>query len=282
MKKKFIQILLSILFLTIASYGECERPYQGKDGNYSTNICNRVVSTIEYCQERVIQGCSNCDVCEVISGEERELKPLPDKPVCDEDNSSIYLNQELNLCSPICDKATEYFKKETNECKLIPTCTADEYLDTNSYECKPIPLATEKQDAVDRHNEIRDNHYSDGHIAWSSTIEQSAKDCANEIAQSGDFKHCDSDYGENLYASSADHDFVEAIELWVGEEPDYNYEDNECADGKMCGHYTQVVWKNSTNLGCAKEQITTGKYEGWFVTACQYDPPGNYVGEKPY
>ncbi|CAH1441532.1 unnamed protein product [Lactuca virosa] len=47
---------------------------------------------------------------------------------------------------------------------------------------------------------------------------------------------------------------------------------------KMCGHYTQVVWRNSVRLGCARVQCNN---DAWFVT-CNYDPPGNYVGEKPY
>jgi len=282
MKRKFVQIL-SVVVLSVASYGACDRPYQGKDGNYSTDICDQVVTVVEHCEDSVVQGCSNCEECDPIDGATKtELKLLPEKPVCDEDNSSIYLNQELNLCSPICNKTTEYFKKETNECKVIPTCTADEYLDTNSYECKPIPLAKNKQDAVNRHNEVRDDHFKNAHLSWTSALEKSAKDCVDEIAESGDLKHCDSGNGENLYASTADHNFVVAINPWVEEEPYYHYDTNECDSGEMCGHYTQVVWEDTKEVGCAKKQIPKGDYKDWFVTICQYNPPGNYVGEKPY
>ena len=237
---------------------------------------------MEYCQDSVVQSCTKCDTCEKISGaEHKALQLLPKKPECDKDDTT-YLNQELNKCSPICNKDTEYFKKETNECIEIPTCEADEYLDTNDYTCKPKPLAEYKRNAVNRHNEIRDNLYSNGHIAWSSDIEKSAKDCVDEIAKSGEFKHCDSGNGENLYASTADHNFIVAIDAWFDEEQYYHYDKNECDSGKVCGHYTQVVWKNSTNLGCAKTQILKGDYKDWFVIACQYDPPGNYNNEKPY
>ena len=43
------------------------------------------------------------------------------------------------------------------------------------------------------------------------------------------------------------------------------------------GHYTQMIWKNTTGVGCA---LATGR--AWDVLVCRYDPPGNYMGEAPY
>ena len=51
----------------------------------------------------------------------------------------------------------------------------------------------------------------------------------------------------------------------------------QCKDGEVCGHYTQLVWKNTTEVGCAK--VTCGNQTIW---VCNYNPPGNYVGQKPY
>jgi pathogenesis-related protein 1 len=39
-----------------------------------------------------------------------------------------------------------------------------------------------------------------------------------------------------------------------------------------------VVWGNSVSLGCAKVTCSAG---GTFIV-CNYDPPGNVVGQKPY
>ncbi|KAL6347789.1 hypothetical protein AAG906_026318 [Vitis piasezkii] len=39
-----------------------------------------------------------------------------------------------------------------------------------------------------------------------------------------------------------------------------------------------VIWRNSLRLGCARVQCNSG---GWFVI-CNYDPPGNYVGQRPF
>ena len=64
---------------------------------------------------------------------------------------------------------------------------------------------------------------------------------------------------------------------WGAEKKDYTYASNTCATGKVCGHYTQVVWKTSTEVGCGKA-MCADKSQVW---ACQYTPAGNYVGQKP-
>ncbi|KAI3715930.1 hypothetical protein L6452_22920 [Arctium lappa] len=88
-------------------------------------------------------------------------------------------------------------------------------------------------------------------------------------------------YGENLaYGSGFDLAGMCAVNMWVGEKANYNYNSNTCAlgKGKVWGHYTHVVWCKSVRLGCARVKCNNG---AWFVT-CNYDPPGNYVGKKPY
>lgn len=92
------------------------------------------------------------------------------------------------------------------------------------------------------------------------------------------FINSDGPYGENLAWTFPNLTGTEAANMWVEEKPDYNYNSNSCEPGKVCGHYTQVVWCNSLRLGCAKAQCTTG---GTLIT-CNYDLLGNYVGEKPY
>lgn len=69
-----------------------------------------------------------------------------------------------------------------------------------------------------------------------------------------------------------------AVAMWVNEKVDYNYNSNTCATNKVCGHYTQVVWRKSVRLGCAKVRCRNG---GTLIS-CNYDPRGNYVGQKPY
>ena len=90
--------------------------------------------------------------------------------------------------------------------------------------------------------------------------------------------HSGGRYGENLAGSTGDLSGTDAVRLWVNEKADYNYNSNSCASGKVCGHLTQVVWKNTKRIGCAKVRCNNG---GTFII-CNYDPPGNYVGQKPY
>jgi pathogenesis-related protein 1 len=66
--------------------------------------------------------------------------------------------------------------------------------------------------------------------------------------------------------------------MWVAEKQWYDHDSNTCAAGQVCGHYTQVVWCDSTTIGCTHPVCN---YGGVFIT-CNYNPPGNFVGQSPY
>jgi pathogenesis-related protein 1 len=66
-------------------------------------------------------------------------------------------------------------------------------------------------------------------------------------------------YGENLFwVGGSDWTASDAVGAWVGERPNYDYNRNSCAAGKVCGHYTQVVWSKSTAIGCARVVCNNG------------------------
>jgi pathogenesis-related protein 1 len=94
--------------------------------------------------------------------------------------------------------------------------------------------------------------------------------------------------GENLaaYAPSGGHTGQDAVNSWAAEKANYDYASNTCAAGMVCGHYTQVVWKNSTNLGCGVQACNTNSpfagFPNWEIWVCNYSPPGNFVGQRPY
>ncbi|KAH7835629.1 hypothetical protein Vadar_028104 [Vaccinium darrowii] len=136
------------------------------------------------------------------------------------------------------------------------------------------------QDYLDAHNSAR-SEVGVGPMTWDDEVAAFAQDYANQRAGDCALMHSGGGgkYGENLAEGSGDFmTGTAAVGLWVGEKPDYDYNSNSCAPGKVCGHYTQVVWRNSVRLGCARVQCTSGS---WFVT-CNYYPPGNYNGESPY
>lgn len=63
-------------------------------------------------------------------------------------------------------------------------------------------------------------------------------------------------YGENSATGTGELTGKQAVELWVREKPWYDYRANSCKVGKPCLHYTQVVWRDSVRLGCARIKCT--------------------------
>ncbi len=92
--------------------------------------------------------------------------------------------------------------------------------------------------------------------------------------------------GENLYARSGWSDAEHAAATsWAGESVHYDYATNRCASGRQCGHYTQMVWRSTSELGCGIRRCSSGSPWGaddWTLVVCNYRPPGNYVGQRPY
>lgn len=86
-------------------------------------------------------------------------------------------------------------------------------------------------------------------------------------------------FGENIYwsggmAATAD----AAVASWAEEARYYDYDSTVCSrDGRRtwsaCGHYTQLVWRETRRVGCAVRTNCPGDFEN--VVVCNYDPPGN-------
>jgi hypothetical protein len=116
-------------------------------------------------------------------------------------------------------------------------------------------------------------------LTWSSEVAAVAQAYAENCV----FKHSSNSYGENLYATTGGGSPQDVVGSWVSEVSDYNYGSNSCSG--VCGHYTQVVWANTLRLGCGTAQCTKNSPFGggsWEIWVCNYDPPGNWSGQKPY
>ena len=66
--------------------------------------------------------------------------------------------------------------------------------------------------------------------------------------------------------------------LWYEEIAFYDFNNpghpKNGSEDKMIGHFTQVIWKETTELGC-------GVYKGadnFVYGVCNYAPPGNVIG----
>ena len=139
------------------------------------------------------------------------------------------------------------------------------------------PLPGKKKAFLDAHNAIR-AEVGVGPMTWNKTLENYAQKYANSrLSKNCEFEHSGGPYGENL-AEGYGEMTGDAVRYWATEKSKYDYASNSCAQNDICGHYTQVVWRNSVRLGCAT--VNCGK--GLVFSICNYDPPGNYMGERPY
>jgi pathogenesis-related protein 1 len=146
---------------------------------------------------------------------------------------------------------------------------------TNVYD---LSTQTGVQQMVDAHNSWR-KESGVTPLAWSPKLATFAQEWADKLLATDEFKHrTDHDYGENLAAAQGQSmSPTTVVKYWGEEVQNYDYNKNSCKPGEMCGHYTQVVWKSTKEVGCAMAK--SGIKEVW---VCNYNPPGNYVGEKPY
>ena len=95
------------------------------------------------------------------------------------------------------------------------------------------------------------------------------------------------DLGENWYlawweGTSPDLSAKAVVESWAEEEKWYNYDNNICAPGRECLHYTQLVWSNTERLGAGRAVRTTDDGRTYVIWVCNYASASNIKGQKPY
>lgn len=86
------------------------------------------------------------------------------------------------------------------------------------------------------------------------------------------FAHSDGPYGENL-AIGCGGDVAGCVGLWGGEGEGYDFGDPGFSEAT--GHFTQLVWKDTTAVGCGRRLCGE---RGWYLV-CEYWPRGNVIGE---
>ncbi|KAF8185253.1 CAP domain-containing protein, partial [Mycena galopus ATCC 62051] len=134
----------------------------------------------------------------------------------------------------------------------------------------------EKEEYLSVQNAVRAQH---GAVALKWNDEAGAK--ADEWAHRCVFVHQDpkvNKFGENLAAGTApDYNFTTAVTAWAAEASQYNSTDPQPS------HFTQLVWKATTEVGCAvaicDKIFASGKPAKFYV--CEYFPKGNIQGQYP-
>lgn len=122
-------------------------------------------------------------------------------------------------------------------------------------------------------------------LRWADSLEGEARGWARQLIGSRTFAHDPSPHGhgENLWTGWGGRDWTpeEMVGEWVAEKA--LYRPGAFPDVSRTGrwievaHYTQVVWRDTTHVGCAI--ASRGDRS---VLACRYAPPGNIDGRRAY
>jgi hypothetical protein len=121
-------------------------------------------------------------------------------------------------------------------------------------------------------------------LAWSPELAKDALAWAKHLASIDKGQHDVSvrgKEGENLWWGTADSfSYEDMVSMWGNERSVFKYgvfPDVSTNRSAMVGHYTQIVWKNTTTVGCALAGNGSMDY-----LVCRYSAPGNVIGQKPY
>ncbi|MEE9328025.1 MAG: CAP domain-containing protein [Cocleimonas sp.] len=172
----------------------------------------------------------------------------------------------------------------------IPNHTHEHY-QQRPPERPPLSNKQRFEGMLNAHNRVRAKHRLKP-LKWSNKLQHYSQQWANQLGRGS---HCSikhrsqTPYGENLYRSGAVRwsdgrrevspvTIRQVVKAWTDEERWYDYKRNRCQSGKKCGHYTQAVWRDTTEVGCAMK-VCADKSQTW---VCSYNPPGNYTGKRPY
>jgi len=127
---------------------------------------------------------------------------------------------------------------------------------------------------VDAHNAVRAKNCA-APLTWSPQIAKVAQAWADQLKAKGCvFGHSGNmKYGENLGAGSIGAlDPESTVAMWYDEIKLYKFP--EGGFSMQTGHFTQLVWTDTRQVGCGHVQC-----KGNDIFVCNYDPPGNYEGE---
>jgi len=120
-------------------------------------------------------------------------------------------------------------------------------------------------------------------LTWSGELAADAKAWAVHLAAIDKGDHDQSirgREGENIWWGTAGaFSYSDMVGFWGSEKKNFVYDVfPNCRKGKaVVGHYTQVVWKNTTSVGCA---LASNGLTDYLV--CRYSPAGNIIDQKPY
>ena len=170
-------------------------------------------------------------------------------------------------------------------------------------------LAWTAQEFVDAHNLVRDNPGATpvtplSHLTWSTQLATTAQNYANGCPATPCQGHnlnrsvgYEPNYiGENIYWTLGTNNSIasNSVVAWDSERQYYNFQTGACSG--VCGHFTQLIWDDTTQVGCGVTVCPYPSscpdffggnpfqqyYNTFTVVVCNYLIGGNWIGQLPY
>uniref|UniRef100_A0A0N5BUY9 SCP domain-containing protein n=1 Tax=Strongyloides papillosus TaxID=174720 RepID=A0A0N5BUY9_STREA len=170
-------------------------------------------------------------------------------------------------------------RRSTTRKKKSPTTTT---ISTTSLITTKKPSSEIDIKSLRRNYLIQTNMYRQLHGSPDLTNNEELENLAQAYAErlgkeyNGKLIHDpDKRYGENL-AYVPISMIVDPVRLWYNEIQNYHYENP--GFGLNTGHFTQLIWKNTKEMGCGIGKVNE-KYPGYYIVSCKYNPSGNYEGQ---
>ena len=135
-----------------------------------------------------------------------------------------------------------------------------------------------ENEALQCHNDYRNKHHAPP-LTINKELSAIAQQYADYLAKNDIFEHSDNKYnnnplGENLYMCSGTAITGKSMTTsWYNEIKDYDF--NKPGFSMQTGHFTQVIWKSTTQMGIGYAKSESGNYYG----VANYYPAGNFTGE---
>jgi Cysteine-rich secretory protein family len=179
--------------------------------------------------------------------------------------SSTILGWTL-LCSQLVSTQNPPPKRDAKVVTI--TVTAPSSAPSASYTTLSILIDS----ALNSTNQFRSQHAATP-LTWNTSLAATASTWASTCQ----WKHSGGPSGENLALGYPD--MTTAIDAWGNERAHYDFR-APTGFSEKTGHFTQLVWKDTTSLGCAAVDCTGRNSLNGHILVCQYWPPGNMVGDR--
>ncbi|WP_309657669.1 MULTISPECIES: CAP domain-containing protein [unclassified Sphingomonas] len=123
-------------------------------------------------------------------------------------------------------------------------------------------------------------------LAWDATLADAARSYAEDMARTDVFRHSPPSMrrgqGENLWVGSRGaYDYAAMATAWTDEARLFVNQPTPMfsitGHWQDVGHYSQIVWRSTTALGCAMASSASFDY-----VVCRYGPAGNVIGRTAF